>query len=66
MTDPEAYTILHTFITRERAMREQVFRNKPDLRKQKLAQCDKALAALEILKPEDQPTQSNLFNEAPK
>lgn len=68
----DPYTTLKTFITRERAMRQKVFRSKPDLLRQKLADCDRALEALDRLHPHDpsadshqpdQPDQPTLFGD---
>lgn len=67
MSDPQAYAVIKSFITRERAMREKVFRAKPDLLRQKLAECDHALAALESFAPvpvAPSAAQSTLFDEA--
>lgn len=64
-----AYQAIRRMITAERAMRERVFYGKASLREQKVAECDRALAALEYLRlsyniptgEEEQPRQESLL-----
>jgi hypothetical protein len=49
MTRDQAYTTLRTFLQSERTWRQRVFAKKPDQLAAKLADCDRALAALEEL-----------------
>ena len=50
MTTTEAYSVVHRMISTERKMREYVFRNQPMKIDAKLADCDNALTALDILR----------------
>jgi hypothetical protein len=65
VTAEEAYATVRKFILDERAMREKVFKD-PLTRAHKVAQCDRALAALTLIKPPDAkplPAQPTLFQE---
>ncbi|MEZ4714272.1 MAG: hypothetical protein R3A44_44230 [Caldilineaceae bacterium] len=46
------YAIVYRTLRKERNMREQVFRSKPELMQTKLAEIDAALAALDAMKDE--------------
>jgi hypothetical protein len=50
MTPEVAYGIAKRTYQNERAMREKVFRDKPRLKGSKLAEIDRALQALEVLR----------------
>jgi hypothetical protein len=64
MTPQEAAAIIRTTLNRERAMRERVFANKPHLLAAKLAEIDRASAALDILTPPStEPARPGLFDE---
>lgn len=64
--------IIWKFITAERKMREQVFRQKPTMLVRKLDECDKAIAALREIKAfadqhtEEPPEQVMLFDDLPE